>query len=84
MVDKYSLVRYPIDKALSKSQKALRLGGYTFAVDEIGTDELEKADALFVKIWRKLGRQQQFKMIIKNIHDNPYKKGNRVLMRKRR
>jgi len=84
VIDKYSLVRYPIDKALNKSQKKLRLGGRTFGIDEIGTDELEKADELFVKLWRKLHRLNLYKAIINNIHDRPYQKGNRILMQKNR
>lgn len=84
VIDKYSFIRYSVDKALHKSQKKLRLGGHTFSVDEIGTDELEKADKLFVKVWHKLERRQKLKVIIKNIYANPYKKGNRVLMSKKR
>lgn len=84
VIDKYNLVRYPIDDKLQKMQPALKLGRSTFHVGEIGTEELEKADKLFIKIWHKLHRRTNFKTIINNICKNPHQKGNRILLRKYR
>lgn len=83
VIDRCSLIRYPIDQALSKSGK-VRKGGLTYAIGEIGTDDLEAAEELFCKIWGKLAKNKQFKSLIQNIKNNPYKKGNRILMQKKR
>jgi HEPN domain-containing protein len=84
IIDRCSLIRYPIDSALLNSSKALRRGKLTYGVGEIGTDDLEAAGKLFLKIWRKLEKNAQFKYILQDIKNNPYKKGSRILMRKRR
>ncbi|HTM64591.1 MAG TPA: HEPN domain-containing protein [Gammaproteobacteria bacterium] len=84
VIDKYNLIRYPIDNNLHKSQPMLKLGHHKFYVDEIGTIELEKAENLFEKLWCKLQRLKEYKPLINDILKNPHKKGNRVLMNKRR
>lgn len=84
LIDKYSLIRYPIDRELHKSQKKIKIGRTTFAMGEIGTKELKRANELFFRTWVKLKRSKGFKSCIEKIQGNPFIKGNRILTRKKR